>query len=112
MGALASSFGIWRSRGTAGVCQTPRCSDERRGSLTRQNAMVCNDRDPTSGGTRMAATGNTNTEFELRGINHLALVCRDMARICHASEAASVRAARVSRSLRRTVVIFAIESQI
>ena len=27
----------------------------------------------------MAATGNTNTEFELRGINHLALVCRDMA---------------------------------
>jgi catechol 2,3-dioxygenase-like lactoylglutathione lyase family enzyme len=29
--------------------------------------------------TPMAATGNTNTEFELRGINHLALVCRDMA---------------------------------
>ena len=27
----------------------------------------------------MAATGSTNTEFELRGINHLALVCRDMA---------------------------------
>jgi catechol 2,3-dioxygenase-like lactoylglutathione lyase family enzyme len=27
----------------------------------------------------MAASGNTNTEFELRGINHLALVCRDMA---------------------------------
>lgn len=27
----------------------------------------------------MAATGNTNTEFELRGINHLALVARDMA---------------------------------
>jgi catechol 2,3-dioxygenase-like lactoylglutathione lyase family enzyme len=27
----------------------------------------------------MAATRNTNTEFELRGINHLALVCRDMA---------------------------------
>ena len=27
----------------------------------------------------MAATGNTNTEFELRGFNHLALVCRDMA---------------------------------
>jgi catechol 2,3-dioxygenase-like lactoylglutathione lyase family enzyme len=27
----------------------------------------------------MAAIGNTNTEFELRGINHLALVCRDMA---------------------------------
>ena len=27
----------------------------------------------------MAATGNTNAEFELRGINHLALVCRDMA---------------------------------
>ena len=27
----------------------------------------------------MAATGNTNTEFELRGITHLALVCRDMA---------------------------------
>lgn len=27
----------------------------------------------------MASTGNTNTEFELRGINHLALVCRDMA---------------------------------
>ena len=27
----------------------------------------------------MAGTGNTNTEFELRGINHLALVCRDMA---------------------------------
>src|SRR3954447_18063542 len=28
----------------------------------------------------MAATGNTNTntEFELRGFNHLALVCRDM----------------------------------
>ena len=32
---------------------------------------VCND--------EVAATGNTNTEFELRGINHLALVCRDMA---------------------------------
>lgn len=27
----------------------------------------------------MAGTRNTNTEFELRGINHLALVCRDMA---------------------------------
>jgi catechol 2,3-dioxygenase-like lactoylglutathione lyase family enzyme len=27
----------------------------------------------------MAATRNTNPEFELRGINHLALVCRDMA---------------------------------
>src|SRR3954452_1264143 len=27
----------------------------------------------------MAATGNTNTEFELRGFNHIALVCRDMA---------------------------------
>jgi catechol 2,3-dioxygenase-like lactoylglutathione lyase family enzyme len=27
----------------------------------------------------MAATENTNTESELRGINHLALVCRDMA---------------------------------
>ena len=27
----------------------------------------------------MATTGNTNPEFELRGINHLALVCRDMA---------------------------------
>jgi len=27
----------------------------------------------------VAATGNANTEFELRGINHLALVCRDMA---------------------------------
>src|SRR5512138_4009550 len=27
----------------------------------------------------MAGTGKTNTEFELRGINHLALVCRDMA---------------------------------
>jgi catechol 2,3-dioxygenase-like lactoylglutathione lyase family enzyme len=27
----------------------------------------------------MAATENTNTEFELRGFNHLALVCRDMA---------------------------------
>jgi catechol 2,3-dioxygenase-like lactoylglutathione lyase family enzyme len=27
----------------------------------------------------MASTGNTNDEFELRGINHLALVCRDMA---------------------------------
>jgi len=27
----------------------------------------------------MAATKNTNTEFELRGFNHLALVCRDMA---------------------------------
>ena len=27
----------------------------------------------------MAATGNTNDEFQLRGINHLALVCRDMA---------------------------------
>jgi catechol 2,3-dioxygenase-like lactoylglutathione lyase family enzyme len=27
----------------------------------------------------MAATRNTNTEFELRGINHFALVCRDMA---------------------------------
>ena len=27
----------------------------------------------------MAATRNTNTEFELRGFNHLALVCRDMA---------------------------------
>jgi len=26
----------------------------------------------------MAATGNTNTEFELRGFNHLALVARDM----------------------------------
>ena len=26
----------------------------------------------------MAATGSANTEFELRGINHLALVCRDM----------------------------------
>jgi catechol 2,3-dioxygenase-like lactoylglutathione lyase family enzyme len=25
------------------------------------------------------STRNTNTEFELRGINHLALVCRDMA---------------------------------
>lgn len=30
-------------------------------------------------GMHMAATRNTNTEFELRGINHLALVCRDMA---------------------------------
>ncbi len=27
----------------------------------------------------MGATKNTNTEFELRGFNHLALVCRDMA---------------------------------
>ena len=27
----------------------------------------------------MAATGNTNAEFELRGFNHIALVCRDMA---------------------------------
>jgi len=27
----------------------------------------------------MAATRNDNPEFELRGINHLALVCRDMA---------------------------------
>ena len=27
----------------------------------------------------MAATTNTNSEFELRGFNHLALVCRDMA---------------------------------
>ncbi|HEX2851022.1 MAG TPA: VOC family protein [Acidimicrobiales bacterium] len=27
----------------------------------------------------MATTGSTNPEFELRGINHLALVCRDMA---------------------------------
>jgi catechol 2,3-dioxygenase-like lactoylglutathione lyase family enzyme len=27
----------------------------------------------------MAATESTNREFELRGINHLALVCRDMA---------------------------------
>ena len=27
----------------------------------------------------MGMKGNTNTEFELRGINHLALVCRDMA---------------------------------
>jgi catechol 2,3-dioxygenase-like lactoylglutathione lyase family enzyme len=27
----------------------------------------------------MAGIRNTNTEFELRGINHLALVCRDMA---------------------------------
>jgi catechol 2,3-dioxygenase-like lactoylglutathione lyase family enzyme len=27
----------------------------------------------------MGATRNTNTEFELRGFNHLALVCRDMA---------------------------------
>jgi catechol 2,3-dioxygenase-like lactoylglutathione lyase family enzyme len=27
----------------------------------------------------VAATENRNTEFELRGINHLALVCRDMA---------------------------------
>jgi catechol 2,3-dioxygenase-like lactoylglutathione lyase family enzyme len=27
----------------------------------------------------MAATKNTNSEFELRGFNHLALVCRDMA---------------------------------
>jgi catechol 2,3-dioxygenase-like lactoylglutathione lyase family enzyme len=28
---------------------------------------------------RMAATGYTNTEFELRGFNHIALVARDMA---------------------------------
>jgi len=27
----------------------------------------------------MASTGNTNTEFELRGFNHVAFVCRDMA---------------------------------
>jgi catechol 2,3-dioxygenase-like lactoylglutathione lyase family enzyme len=27
----------------------------------------------------MGATTNSNTEFELRGFNHLALVCRDMA---------------------------------
>ena len=27
----------------------------------------------------MASRASTNTEFELRGINHLALVCRDMA---------------------------------
>ena len=27
----------------------------------------------------MAATGNTNTKYELRGFNHVALVCRDMA---------------------------------
>ena len=27
----------------------------------------------------MAATRNTNTEFELRGFNHIAFVCRDMA---------------------------------
>jgi catechol 2,3-dioxygenase-like lactoylglutathione lyase family enzyme len=27
----------------------------------------------------MAATQNTNTEFELRGFNHIAFVCRDMA---------------------------------
>jgi catechol 2,3-dioxygenase-like lactoylglutathione lyase family enzyme len=33
--------------------------------------MVCN--------VAMAATGNTNTEFELRGFNHIAFVCRDMA---------------------------------
>lgn len=28
----------------------------------------------------MARAGNQNKEFELRGVNHLALVCRDMAR--------------------------------
>ena len=27
----------------------------------------------------MAGTENTNTEFELRGFNHVAFVCRDMA---------------------------------
>ena len=37
--------------------------------------MVCN---ATSHGGEPGTT-NTNTEFELRGFNHLALVCRDMA---------------------------------
>jgi catechol 2,3-dioxygenase-like lactoylglutathione lyase family enzyme len=44
--------------------------------LTAPEAKVCNDRDD---GRPMAGSGNTNTEFELRGINHLALVARDMA---------------------------------
>jgi catechol 2,3-dioxygenase-like lactoylglutathione lyase family enzyme len=39
--------------------------------------MGCNDRADRRG--RRAATRNTNPEFELRGINHPALVCRDMA---------------------------------
>lgn len=40
--------------------------------------MVCNATDHK--GALMATTGkHTNSEFELRGFNHLALVCRDMA---------------------------------
>src|SRR5262249_50883794 len=45
--------------------------------LTVFGPIVCNERNTTGG--LMAATRNTNTQFELRGINHLALVCRDMA---------------------------------
>lgn len=39
--------------------------------LAISETMVCNG--------YMAATRDTNTEFELRGFNHVALVCRDMA---------------------------------
>ena len=42
------------------------------------DGVQCDDVD--RGTHAMAATGkHTNTEFELRGFNHLALVCRDMA---------------------------------
>ncbi len=41
--------------------------------------MVCNVRTPTQGGPMAATDQHANTEFELRGFNHLALVCRDMA---------------------------------
>src|SRR6516162_7679559 len=46
--------------------------------LTRANGW-CAMTERHERGCPMAATKNTNTEFELRGFNHLALVARDMA---------------------------------
>ena len=49
------------------------CVESSRNSLTRAPQIVCNT------GYGVQRHEYTNTEFELRGFNHLALVARDMA---------------------------------
>src|SRR4051812_20404120 len=73
------TLGISRSRGTAGLyTKCPGCARNRPDRLTRSRRW-CAMTGRTRGEDRMAASKNTNTEFELRGFNHLALVARDMA---------------------------------